>query len=283
MQRSDKVNVTEALREIEAALSEADQDYSRSQNISRDEFNEYEVFVKHYIEKAFIQTLVLLEVLDLMQTYKKLEEIYYEAKKKGFLESTMGIEEPYLLYGGILYTYVNAIGNSFNVGSSRTLISKDITSILKEIVYSITDPELFDSPPVNELEVHKRIEAVLRCVFPDLKHEPTITKQIKNFKPDTGLPSIATLIEYKFVSSKKQAKIVTDQLLADTRGYVSKDWKTFLYVIYETHRVHSQSQWNQLLAECDIGHNTKVVVISGEPAKGRKIRKQKSNKKNKKA
>jgi len=165
MHRSDKVNVTEALREIDAALSEADQAYSKARPIRRDEFNEYEFFAEHYIEKAFIQILVLLEVLDLMQTYNKLEGIYCEAKEKGFLESEMGIEEPYLVYGGILYTYANAIGNSFNVNSSKTLVSKDLTSILREIVYPITDPDLFDSPPANELEVHKRIEAVLRCIF----------------------------------------------------------------------------------------------------------------------
>lgn len=57
MQRSDKVNVTEALREIYAALSEADQAYSRSQHIRRDVFNEYEVLAKHYIEKALCKEL----------------------------------------------------------------------------------------------------------------------------------------------------------------------------------------------------------------------------------
>jgi hypothetical protein len=32
------------------------------------------------------------------------------------------------------------------------------------------------------------MEAILRCVFKDLKHKPPIGKAIKNFEPDTGLP-----------------------------------------------------------------------------------------------
>lgn len=54
-------------------------------------------------------------------------------------------------------------------------------------------------------------------------------------------------------------------ILADTRGYTSKDWNRFLYVIYETNRFRTEKDWNQFLEQSGITKNTTVVVLSGEP------------------
>lgn len=277
----DKINIAESVKTIRATLTEADEAFWRSLQVARDTFNEYDAVAKYYVDKAFIQVLVLLEVQGLSHTYEVLSKIYHKAQKEGFLKSAMGIHDPYLIWSEVLDTYLDAIGNSFNVDSSMTIVSKDLISILRETAYSITDSNLFASSPSSEIEVHQRIEGVLRCVFPDLKHKPQLTKQIKNFEPDTGLPSIDTLIEYKFISNQKQAKLVVDQLLTDTRGYTSREWKTFLYVIYETHRVYSEKQWNQLLAECEADKHTRVIVISGEPSKSRSVAKKGPQKKQK--
>jgi len=98
-----------------------------------------------------------------------------------------------------------------------------------------------------------------------LKHKPSLTKPIKNFEPDTGLPSIKTLIEFKFISDDKAAKDIAEEILADTRGYYSKEWKQFLYVIYETHRIRPESEWNELLRQCGVDDNTNVIVLCGTP------------------
>jgi DpnII restriction endonuclease len=145
-----------------------------------------------------------------------------------------------------------------------TTVTKDVIQILRETQYSITDPRCFLYPPKDEKEVHVRIEAVLRCVFPDLINKPRVNKQIKHFEPDTGLPGINTLIEYKFIGSQDDAKRVADEVLADTRGYTAKDWKQFIYVIYETKRIRPEKHWNQLLRESDVPDNTSIIVIHGE-------------------
>jgi hypothetical protein len=144
-------------------------------------------------------------------------------------------------------------------------VTKDVLQILRDVHYVIADPKVFGVPPANETDVHLRIEGILRCVFPDLKHKPTLTKQIKNFEPDTGIPSVRTLIEYKFLSRSEDAGIIADEILADTRGYTSPDWKRFLYVIYETNRFRKESEWNQLLRESGVPESTSVIVLSGEP------------------
>ena len=60
--------------------------------------------------------------------------------------------------------------------------------------------------------------------------------------------------------------LIADQILADTRGYTSKDWNRFLYVIYETNRFRTEKDWNLFLEQSGVPKNTTVVVLSGEPA-----------------
>jgi hypothetical protein len=274
----DSKNIGDSIKIINSYLKEANDYFWRSQNVRSDEFNEPGLIAEYHIEKAFISTLVLLETHSLNETYKKVDQLYTQAKSDGFLKSAMGIEDPYMIWGEYLQHYLDAISLSYDANFHIGIISKDIISILKEMQYSITDSDLFDSPPLNETDVHKRIEGILRCLFPDLKHKPRLNKPIKNFEPDTGLPSIRTLIEFKFISEKPQAKTIVDEVLADTRGYISREWERFIYVIYETKRIKSEGEWKQLINECDV-QNTEIVVISGEPIKQKVISKRVPEKK----
>jgi hypothetical protein len=98
---------------------------------------------------------------------------------------------------------------------------------------------------------------------PDTLHKPALTKPIKNFEPDTGIPSIKTIVEYKFLSDRSQVGPVADQILADTRGYTSDKWKAFLYVIYETERFKREAEWRQLLRACGNAESVSAIVLSG--------------------
>ena len=162
-----------------------------------------------------------------------------------------------------LSQYVRAVDTTFGTMASTT-VTKDLIDILRNAVYSITNASYFVSQPANESEVHNRFEAVLRCVFPDLRHKPPIGKPIKNFVPDTGLPSIQTLIEYKYVANQEDVTRVVDEVLADTRGYVSPQWDKFVYVTYETRRLKPESQWRESLSASGVGDSTQILVISGE-------------------
>jgi hypothetical protein len=64
---------------------------------------------------------------------------------------------------------------------------------------------------------------------------------------------------------------VVDELLADTRGYPSKEWDRFIYVIYETVRLKPETEWRQMLKENGVEGSTELIVISGEPAETKKI------------
>lgn len=258
-------NLPESLKHIHDLLKQADDVFEKNPHRGKDDYDVPEMQIDYYIESAFIHTLVLLDKLNLSRSYEQVQGVFEKAKKEGFGESRFGVDEPYLHWSAEIYDYLQAIGNSYNIHPFSNLVSKDIISILRATLYSITDKNIFHKPPGRESEVHSRIEAVLKCIFPDLKHKPSINKSIKNFEPDTGLPSVRTLIEYKFISNQKDAKRVSDEVLADTRGYFSREWERFIYVIYETSRIKPESEWIQMLRECGVPSNTQVLVLSGEP------------------
>ncbi|MGO9268682.1 MAG: hypothetical protein ACLQOO_00215 [Terriglobia bacterium] len=248
--------ITESLRKADRAMDEG---FSRKNEIDPDD----EEMIRYYLDGAFLQSLFLLESLNAPRMLSNLQQTYRRAKKD-YSKIDLYEGEPFLAWSSKLQQYLSAIEATLGEPGSRA-VSKDVIEILRNCQYAITDPYCFGEPPANEPDVHRRIEAVLRCVFPDLEHEPPIAKPIKNFKPDTGLRLIRTLIEYKFIEDENDAKRVAGEVLADTRGYVSQDWDTFLYVIYETHRIKTEHQWNQLMRKSGLGDNTKVIVIAGEP------------------
>jgi hypothetical protein len=223
---------------------------------------------EYMVERAFVQMRFLLEAAALPKALDILRQMEITAKEN-YAKTAISEEygEPYLFWSSALYQHVAALEALFGEPKAGT-VTKDVIQILRETQYSITDRACFAQPPKDEKEVHVRIEAVLRCVFPDLLSKPRVTKQIKHFEPDTGLPAIRTLIEYKFISTAEAAKRISDEVLADTRGYVSKEWDKFIYVIYETKRIKPEKQWNQLLRSSGVGSNTSIIVIHGEePAK----------------
>ena len=258
-------SISESLKQIHELLKEADRVFEKNPHRRKDDYDVPEMQIEYYIKSAFIHTLVLLDKFNLSRTYEQVSGIFNKAEKEGFIETRMGVDEPYLEWSAEIYNFLEAIGNGFNVHPFSNLISKDIISVLRATLYSITDKNIFSKPPRNEKEVHSRIEAVIKCIFPDLKHKPSINKPIKNFEPDTGLPSVRTLIEYKYISKQQDAKRISDEVLADTRGYFSREWERFIYVIYETLRVKPETEWIQLLRESGVSDSTQIIVLSGEP------------------
>lgn len=227
----------------------------------------HSVSISNAMETAFAQLMMLAEAIGLPRLNRRIRESYEKAEghRDGGLAAyaTDPDGEPHLLAASPLRQHIKSIEAVYGLSSLQT-ISKDVVEVLRSTLYAITDRKCFATPPASEEEMHHRIEAVLRCVFPDLDHKPPIPKAVKNFEPDTGLPSIRTLVEYKFIQTKQDVKRVADEILADTRGYRSSDWASFIFVIYETQRLKSEREWNRLLSQCGTAVNTQAVVLFGE-------------------
>lgn len=252
-----------AIRRIQAELVSASQEFSYTVHpVDEEELYLRREAAEYHMERAFTQTLVILEMTGLTRTYDEASKLYAKAKEVGLLESKMGIDDPYLVWYSPLDHYLDLIGRCYGLDDQGTVV-KDVITVLRASVYSITDREVFAIVPNNEKDVQRRIECVLKCFFPDLKTEPPINKPIKSFKPDTGIASVRTLLEYKFVTTRDEAKRVMDEILADSRGYYSKEWSRVVYVIYETDRIVDEGDWNRALRDSGVPDSHQVVVLQG--------------------
>jgi hypothetical protein len=261
-----EVNIESTVASVRSLLYEAEH---RMESIEKyagdDEGIMASADVQTAVESAFAQLLMVAEALGLTLTYDRIRKSYVKASRHKDGLAAYGSDpfgQLHLLAAGAIRRHVQAVQAVFGTQSSQT-VSKDLVEILRNSLYAVTDRNC-SKPPQSEDDVHHRIEAVLRCVFPDLDHKPAIAKPIKNFQPDTGLPSIRTVIEYKFVGSSADVKRVADEILADTRGYIARDWDKFLFVIYETRRLKQECDWNRLLERCGAAVNTKAIVLCGE-------------------
>ena len=264
----DKIDIQTAIQNLKTQLSKA---YRQLEEWYM--YDQYWMDPSWFIESCFLQLLAIAEVLDLPELRRMAYKEYAAIKssKTGFSKAVSNEDgEPYSPVITRIRCYLESLENLFP-SDSNTTVTKDLLQIIRDVHYVITDTVIFSGTPANEKDVHLRIEAILKCVFPDLKHKPTLTKQIKNFEPDTGIPSLKTLVEYKFLSRKKDIGSIADEVLADTRGYTSRDWSRFLYVIYETNRFRTEKDWIQFLRESGVPNNTAIVVLGGEPSIRKKV------------
>jgi hypothetical protein len=262
------LQILSAVESIQRSLRQADEDFGITVSGSSSEEPDYYIpFIRYAVENAFRQFLTLLDLLGLQRTYDELRATF-ERALTDLDKSEMGPEEPGLVWTSLIRSHLSAISAIYG-SYSGIAVTKDLVSILRATNYFLGSSGPFGGPPANEAEVHSRIEAVLRCIFSDVHRKPRLLKPIKNFEPDTGIRSIETLIEYKFLDSQSAVNRVVDEILADTRGYHSPEWRMFFYVIYETRRFRPEVEWNQLLDESDV-QNAQVIVLSGEKREGAK-------------
>ena len=260
--------LAEQLADLKAATEQAD---SAFENACQPWSDGDTSTAEWLLEVAFRKLLVLTEYLQLPLLRAEIEMELASAKA-----GENGLGRPYVTedgdlfshWAGALRTHMRALA-VLVAPPPESVVTRSVEAVLRSSVYPITNPQLFPSLPQREEDVHVRIEGILVCVFPDLKHKPALTKPIKNFIPDTGLPGARTLIEYKFVSSQADCSRVADELLADTRGYHSPDYDRYIYVIYETSRLRAESEWAGLLTQCGVPPNTSVIVLAGTAPKAR--------------
>jgi hypothetical protein len=254
------LDIQQSISALRSSINEAQQAFNED-----NEFND----PAWHIESCFLKLLTVTEAMELIEINKIVTQEYnaIKASKGGFGATDKTPDNDlYPIHLARARQFFATLAIFFPL-EEQTKFTQDLLQIIRDIHYTITDDDLFGSVPKNEKDVHLRIEGILKPIFPDLKHKPALAKPIKNFEPDTGIPSLQTLIEYKFLSRKGDIPLFADQILADTRGYFSKEWKRFVYVVYETKRFKPEREWNNLLRESGVPSDTTVVVLSGETPK----------------
>ena len=228
---------------------------------------------KEELDYAVLNFIVLLEQypehITLLEEARKL----LTSSREEPLKAKVLQGEAYLDWPFQLRNLIN-IFRSLHIPEGKTESDKNTDLLLETInrsEYYITQADIFNSAPNNEKDVHVRIEGLLRCIYNDLLTKPSISKPIKSFEPDSGIPSLKTLIEYKYITSRSQGKEIVDQVLADISGYQSNEYDNYVFVIYETERFFPKADWDRMIESCNPQNRIECVVIKGfaSPKKAR--------------
>lgn len=215
---------------------------------------------------AWILIMTLFEKYNHQAMYNS-TKIEYEECRKDPLKSGMGYEDAYLIWGSRAHTLLEIfeglhLKKSYNADLTSTV---DLVTVIQNMERYITSRAIFSHLPANEDDVHNRVEKVLECLYSDVRHKPPISKKIKGFEGDTGLPELSTLIEYKYIDSSYVRKQAFEQILADIGGYQCKEYKNFIFVLYETMRFSNEEEWKLAIKECNPPNPVEVVLLKGIP------------------
>ncbi len=216
------------------------------------------------LENAILSFVVLLEQYpDKHGTLLEEARNLLKSSREAPLKVTVLDGEPFLVWPYRLLDFVG-IFKAIHLPEKKT--EKDVSSLLEVITnseYYITETGIFKNVPSSENDVHVRIEGLLKCIYPDLLTEPRLSKHIKSFDPDTAIPSLKTLIEYKYITNRTEGKRILDQILADISGYQADDYDNFIFVIYETHRLFPKGDWTRVIESCKPRNPIEFVVMKG--------------------
>jgi hypothetical protein len=159
-----------------------------------------------------------------------------------------------------------AIGAQIDVGQTRE--RSRLENILAATAFVIREQNL---NPSNESEVRRAMRVILKSVFPDTVSEMPISKVMKVYKPDFGVPSLRAAIEYKFCDSESEVGRAIGGIYEDVLGYAgSHEWEWFYAVFYLTDSFATPEHIAEDFRLGDVAKHWKPIVVVGRG--GRKTR-----------
>ncbi len=230
-----------------------------------------ELELKSHIQSIYISLLALYESLNFSECLEQLKKEYHcHDGKLTNLSLLPCVGELYSEVVQLLQRHYRVI--SVLLGEEKKLDDIDDLKwperilMLKRILTN-TPKIIYDRKikPKNEAQVRKAVFDILVHVFPDTVREMSISQVTKTYKPDMGIPSIKTAIEYKFADNENEVKKSVGALYEDMHGYAgSEDWKRFYSVIYMTDAYFTQEQIMEEFSRTKSYKNWEPILVHGK-------------------
>ena len=228
--------------------------------------------LKWRLERAYISLSLLMEHLSLTQFLSQFQAGFsnFEGKLEQ-VNSAPYIGDFYSEAHIYLRKYLFSLSALFGADLEKQQLNEK-KSTLEGILLN-TPKIIFDRgvEPKNEAEVRKSVYDLLIHVFPDTVREVPIIQNTKTYKPDIGVKSLSTAIEYKFADSAEEVKKAVGGLYEDMRGYAgSRDWNQFYAVIYMTNAFYTQQQVMSEFQHTSADANWKPLLVIGQGARAKR-------------
>jgi uncharacterized protein YaiE (UPF0345 family) len=211
-----------------------DEDEGYAKDVIEDSIEALRLRIQYHLEKHGLKLLLEQFNQDFGKITKGRGELSFEPYFDYF-------HSPYL---DLLERYLKAITcdvaidneNEYRENSSRLQLERFLQGTGKLLKDKGIMPE-------NEADVKKEVFHTLIHFYPDTVREIPIARISKTYKPDMGIKSLKTAIEYKFATSEQEAKTIIGGIFEDVLGYEgSDDWKYFYAVLYMNDNYMTSSQ-----------------------------------------
>lgn len=218
--------------------------------------------VQYFLEKHGIKLLLNQFNQDFNNIGKEIAHLDFEHIFDYF-------HSPYI---DLLSKYIDAITSDIKIESEEKYAEDSRRQQLEQFLRG-TGKLLRDKKiiPTNEADVRREIYSTLLHFFPDTVREIPIARISKCYKPDIGIRSIKSAIEYKYATSGEEAKKIIGGIFEDVLGYKgSEDWKYFYAVLYMN---DNYLTYSQILEEFKISRISKAhwipILIVGKGTRGK--------------
>ena len=207
------------------------------------------------------------EFLNLSKLHDQLNEEF--KKYEGKLDKLKCLPITDDFYSPVLWLFeqhLSALTSHIEIDNEKESATINRFELLERIL--LETPKMLtnrEKEPKNEAEVKNEVFYTLAHVFPDTVREIPISKVSKVYKPDIGIRSLKSAIEYKFVNSEQEAKIAIGGIFEDISRYEgSRDWTTFYAVIYMTDHFITQARVEAEFKLSKVSHHWKPIIVFGK-------------------
>lgn len=199
---------------------------------SPDSSNADEEYVEYLVRIAYLSLLAFLDKYKMKEVSKYLVNLWTIKHSDNLLEGHFSnfADEPLLTATGTLWEVISGIENVVHKTKEEEPLKHEVR--IKTLLERI--PEAAFRLGINfeqESDLDKIAEALLIPIFPDINSNPSLTISESFRSPDSAIPSISTLLEYKFIKSKTAVCKIVDEMQADIRNYAQEPWKNLLFVV----------------------------------------------------
>jgi hypothetical protein len=148
------------------------------------------------------------------------------------------------------------------MSSVITTGSQVLMTILKNTARIVEDSR---AVPKSEKDVRDQAGKIIRYAFFDVEVDPRITHPLLAFKPDFGITSLMTLVEYKVAFTKEKVNAILRGLIEDMQGYTKSDkWRTCISIIYMSGNYINQDEVNAMMKSVDAPKHWQIIpLVSG--------------------
>ncbi|MFM0489072.1 PD-(D/E)XK nuclease domain-containing protein [Paraburkholderia graminis] len=229
---------------------------------------EHNMEVGHFsvhLKKIYASMCLLIEALGYKELLVEFKSGFKQYKKNlTTLTLIPYIGEYYSEPLSYVWMYYENITKLFNFDATEHSETKERTILMG--VLQNTPKIVYDRKvmPESEADVKNCVYELLIHVFPDTVREVPISQVTKTYKPDIGIKSLKTAVEYKYAVSAEEAKKIIGGIYEDIKGYGgSEDWKHFYAVLYMTEPFYTLQQIQAEFNSVGVGKNWVPILVHG--------------------